>query len=144
VWARPPLAGDDGPGGGQQRDVPRDDVNGEQRFVHGGLLAAMVGAKPRGVADDRTNGGNPGTNGRAERTNGKRKWWTRSQPIRTVAQSLLVFPLTETRQLFEYQQIRERASLLHRLGMSASSIGRRLGVSDKTVTKALRRFEDAD
>jgi len=55
-----------------------------------------------------------------------------------------VFPLVETRQPFKYQQIGERASLLHRLGMSAGAIARRLGVSDKTVTKALRRAGDAD
>ena len=43
---------------------------------------------------------------------------------------------------FIYQQIAERANVLRRRGMSASSIARRrLGMSDKTVTKALRRFE---
>jgi transposase len=36
---------------------------------------------------------------------------------------------------FIYQQVAERANVLRRLGMSASLIARRLGVSDKTVTK---------
>jgi DNA-binding MarR family transcriptional regulator len=70
------------------------------------------------------------------------KWWTRSQPIRTIAQLPLAFSLTETRPPFKYQQIAEKASILSRLGLSASAIARRLGVTDKTVTKALRRLED--
>jgi transposase-like protein len=71
------------------------------------------------------------------------RWWTRSIPIRTVAQLPLVFAVTETRHPFNYQQIAETASVLRRLGMSASSIAQRLGVSDKTVAKALRRSGDA-
>ncbi len=69
------------------------------------------------------------------------KWWTRSQPIGTVAELPLAFSLTETRPPFKYQQIAEKTSILGRLGLSASAIARRLGVTDKTVTKALRRPE---
>jgi hypothetical protein len=65
--------------------------------------------------------------------------WRRSQPIRIVAQLPLVFALTQARQPFKYQHIGETAGVLCRLGMSASSIARRRGVSDKTVTKALGR-----
>jgi transposase len=36
----------------------------------------------------------------------------------------------------------ETASVLRRLGMSAWSIAQRLGVSDKTVSKALRRLQE--
>ena len=70
------------------------------------------------------------------------QWWTRSQPIRTAAELPLAFSLTETRPPFKYQQVAEKASILNRLGMSASGIARRLGVTDKTVTKALRRLEE--
>jgi hypothetical protein len=66
------------------------------------------------------------------------KWWTRSQPIRTVAELSLSFPLLETRPPFAYQYLAERASELWRLGMSACVIARALGVSDKTITKTLR------
>lgn len=73
---------------------------------------------------------------------GGENWWTRSQPIRTVAELPLAFSLTETRPPFKYQQIAKKASILSRLGLSASAIARGLGVTDKTVTKALRRFEE--
>jgi len=39
---------------------------------------------------------------------------------------------------FVYLQIAEKASRLHRLGMSACAIARALKVDDKTVAKALR------
>jgi hypothetical protein len=48
------------------------------------------------------------------------------------------FPVHETRPLFAYQYLTERANELRRLGMSASAIASALGVSDKSVTKALR------
>jgi transposase-like protein len=44
----------------------------------------------------------------------------------------------ETRRPFAYQAIAKEALTLHRLGMSAAVIARELGVSDKTVTKAIR------
>ncbi len=69
-------------------------------------------------------------------------WWTRSQAIRTIAELPLACSLTETRSPFKYQQVAEKASILRRLGLSASAIARRLGVTDKTVTKALRRLEE--
>ena len=49
------------------------------------------------------------------------------------------FPLIETRRPFAYQAIAKEAFTLHRLGMSAAAIARALGVTDKTVTKAIRR-----
>jgi predicted transcriptional regulator len=39
---------------------------------------------------------------------------------------------------FAYQTIAVRVVVLKRLGMSASAIARRLGVTDKTVAKAIR------
>jgi hypothetical protein len=65
--------------------------------------------------------------------------WTRSQPIRTVAEIALSFSLLETRPPFAFQAIASEASRLLRLGMPFSSIARHLGVSDKTVAKAIRR-----
>jgi DNA invertase Pin-like site-specific DNA recombinase len=55
-----------------------------------------------------------------------------------VAELALEFPVLATRRHFAYQIIAEKASQLHRLGMSACAIARALGVTDKTVTKALR------
>jgi hypothetical protein len=66
------------------------------------------------------------------------KWWTQSQPIRTVAELPMSFPLHETRPPFAYQYLAERASELWHLGMSASAMARAFGVSGKTVTKAVR------
>jgi hypothetical protein len=40
------------------------------------------------------------------------RWWRRALPVRTVAQSPLVFPLTETRQPFRYQQLGKVVSRL--------------------------------
>jgi transposase-like protein len=64
---------------------------------------------------------------------------TRAQPIRTTAEVPLAFSLLETRPAFAYQRIAREAVRLRELGMSASSIARLLGVTDKTVTKAIRR-----
>ncbi len=65
------------------------------------------------------------------------KWWTRSQPIRTLAQVPFQFPLLGARRPFAYQHLSGKAVELQRLGMSASAIARALGVTDKTITKAL-------
>ena len=66
------------------------------------------------------------------------RWWTRSQPIRTLAQIPLTFALLNTRPPFVYQQVAEKASELSRLGMSACAIAKILRITDKTVTKSLR------
>ncbi len=69
------------------------------------------------------------------------KWWTQKQPIRTVAEMPLRFPIVETKDAFVYLQIGEKAAELRRLGMSACAIARALSVTDKTVTKALRHID---
>src|SRR4030095_3929145 len=66
-------------------------------------------------------------------------WWTRSQPIRTVAQLPLYVDLTHTVPSFLYLQIAENTSKLRRLGMSGCAIARALKADDKTVAKALRQ-----
>jgi len=50
----------------------------------------------------------------------------------------LEFPILQVRRLFAYQRVAHRASQMRRLGMSVSSISRVLGVTDKTIAKALR------
>ena len=47
-------------------------------------------------------------------------------------------PLLEVRHPFAYQQVAEKANRLRQLGMSAAAIARVVGVTDKTVAKALR------
>jgi len=51
------------------------------------------------------------------------------------------FSLLDTRPLFIYQQVAEKAQELGHLGMSASAIAKILKTTDKTVTKALRHYE---
>jgi hypothetical protein len=48
------------------------------------------------------------------------------------------FAISESRQLFPYQYLAEKATELRRLGMSTCAIARALRVTDKTITKALR------
>ena len=70
------------------------------------------------------------------------RWWTRSQPIRTVAQLHLSFSLLDTSpSFFLYQQVAEKSGELRRLGMSVSAIARALKIADKTVIRALRHRE---
>jgi hypothetical protein len=64
--------------------------------------------------------------------------WRRSQPNRTAAEIWLSFSLLETRAPFAYRRIAAEAFRLSGLGMPASSIARVLGVTDKTVAKAIR------
>jgi hypothetical protein len=64
--------------------------------------------------------------------------WTRSQPIRTAGEIPLRVPLLRTATPFAYQRVAARAVALHRLGMSVLAIARDVGVSDKTVAKAIR------
>src|SRR5262249_26118310 len=64
--------------------------------------------------------------------------WTRSQPIRTAARLPIRVPLLRTNPAFTYQEIANRAAHLRRLGMADTAIARTLGVSDKTVSKAIR------
>ena len=66
------------------------------------------------------------------------RWWTQSQPIRTVAELPLRFPILQTRKSFLYQDLAEKASELRRFGMSVCAVARALQVTDKTIKKALR------
>jgi len=64
-------------------------------------------------------------------------WWTRTQRIRTVSALELETQVGQVESPPFYQRIAPKAIVLHRLGLSDSAIGRRLGVSDKTIAKAI-------
>jgi hypothetical protein len=66
------------------------------------------------------------------------KWWTRLQPIRTVSEIELDF-VVFTQDLFPFQAIAAEAQAMRRLGMTLQAIARALGVSEKTVWKAVAR-----
>lgn len=68
------------------------------------------------------------------------KWWTLSQRIRTFAQIPFVAEILDTAAAPIYQQIAPKAFQLKQLGISGSAIARRLGVTDKTVAKAVDWF----
>jgi hypothetical protein len=69
-------------------------------------------------------------------TRRKRKWWTRSQRVRTAGELAFEAILFEAT-LPAYRRIAEESSRLQILGLSHAAIGRHLGVTDKTVAKAL-------
>jgi hypothetical protein len=64
--------------------------------------------------------------------------WTRSQSIRTAAALPFEVVLVETAEPSVYQRIAETAMHLRELGLSDRVIAARLGVTDKTVAKAIR------
>lgn len=63
---------------------------------------------------------------------------TRLQPIRTVSEIELDF-VVFTQDLFPFQAIAAEAQAMRRLGMTLQAIARALGVSEKTVWKAVAR-----
>jgi hypothetical protein len=65
------------------------------------------------------------------------RFWTRSQSIRTAWYLPVEAALIETAPPPAYQQIAARAKQLSRLGWSNVQIASALGVTDKTVAKAL-------
>ena len=66
------------------------------------------------------------------------KEWTRSQTIRTVARIPFDVAILQTVEPPTYQRIAQEAHRMARLGLPALRIAQALGVTDKTVTKALR------
>jgi hypothetical protein len=72
------------------------------------------------------------------------KWWTLSQRIGAFAEILFEAAILDAGAAPVYQQIAPKALQFQQLGMSNSAIAKRLGITDKTVTKAaawLRRVE---
>ncbi len=66
------------------------------------------------------------------------EWWTRSQRIRTAGALPFEAALLETAEAPAYQRIAQQAKHLQQLGLSLSRTARQLGVTDKTVAKAIR------
>jgi len=64
-------------------------------------------------------------------------WWTRTQSIRTAGSLPFEVALVETSEPPAYQRIARKALHLRELGMSDRAIAGRLGVTDKTITKAI-------
>lgn len=67
-----------------------------------------------------------------------KKWWTRTQSIRTAGALPLEVALVESAERPVYQQIARKALQLRELGLSDRVIAARLGVTDKTAGKAIR------
>jgi hypothetical protein len=72
----------------------------------------------------------------------KVRLWTRSQRIRTVASLQLIVPLIHPKPPPLYQTIGSKAVHLWELGLTNAAIARRLGVTGKTVAKAIAWTRD--
>jgi len=68
------------------------------------------------------------------------RWWTRTQSIRTAGALPFEVALAETSAPPAYQRIAQKALQLRELGLSDRAIAGRLGVTDKTVAKAIGWF----
>jgi len=64
-------------------------------------------------------------------------WWTRLQPIRTVAEIHAHVKVLPAKYPYLYQKLAQKATELHLLGMSYIRISKILGIDPKTVKKAL-------
>jgi hypothetical protein len=64
-------------------------------------------------------------------------WWTRTQSIRTTGALHFEVALVETLEPPVYQRIALKALHLRELGLSDRAIAGRLGVTDKTIAKAI-------
>jgi hypothetical protein len=71
------------------------------------------------------------------------QWWTRSQRIRTAGEMPFMAVLFEALPPPAYQQIALEAKSLRALNLSLTVIGNHLGVSEKTVAKALASMKPA-
>ena len=69
------------------------------------------------------------------------KWWTLSQRIGTLGEIPLEADILDAGPPPTYQKIAPKALQLQQLGMSKLAIAKRLGVTDKTVGKALSWLE---
>ena len=69
-----------------------------------------------------------------------REWWTRNETIRTVAGLALEAVLRDFVPLPAYQRLAPVAAALRAKGRSDHSIAVELGLTDKTIAKAIRWF----
>ena len=65
------------------------------------------------------------------------RWWTRTQSIRTAGALPFRVALVETLEPPVYLRVARKALHLRELGMSDRAIAGRLGVTDKTIAKAI-------
>ena len=101
----------------------------------------LVGSNPPGVLASRVRAGSPPRrrpNKKGPALCAGPKKWTRTQRIRTAATLSLEVALVDTEEPPVYQRIATKARHLRELGLSDRVIAQRLGVSDKTVGKAIR------
>jgi hypothetical protein len=77
------------------------------------------------------------------RTSIELKWWRLSQRIRSFSEIPIEAVILDTGGPPIYQQVASKAFQLQQLGMSSLAIARRLGVTDKTVAKAVAWFRRA-
>lgn len=64
-------------------------------------------------------------------------WWTGTQSIRTASAGPIEVALVEIPERPVYQRIAQKAMQLRELGLSDRGIAARLGVTDKTIAKAV-------
>ena len=64
-------------------------------------------------------------------------WWTRSQPIRNIAEIRANIKILPAKHPHLYQKSAQKATELHLLGMSYKKIGKILGIDPKTAIKAV-------
>lgn len=65
-------------------------------------------------------------------------WWTRSLPIRTIAEIHAHIKILPVECPHIYQKLAQKATELHLLGMSDTDIGKSLGIDPKTAKKAYK------
>ena len=70
------------------------------------------------------------------------EWWTRNDSIRTLARTPIAADLLQVAEPPRYQAIAAQAVKLRRLGYPDNLIAACTGVTDKTVAKAIRWFEN--
>jgi hypothetical protein len=72
-----------------------------------------------------------------------RKWWTRSQSIRTLAQIPIEVALVDPVQPLKHEEIAAEVVLLRKLGVPVYKIAHAVGVADKTVLRALKWADES-
>ena len=66
-------------------------------------------------------------------------WWTRSQPIRNIAEIVAHIKILPVKHPHLYQKLAQKATELHLLGLSYAKIGKILGIDPKTVKQAIEQ-----
>lgn len=83
-----------------------------------------------------------GPSGGSDGGSGSLRWWTRNDSIRTLVRTPIEADFIEVFEPPRYQAIAPQAAKLRRLGYPDNLIAACTGVTDKTVAKAIRWFEN--